>query len=184
MHAVIMNTSQMIQIGIVGKAHGLSGAFYISGRNEPLPPEIKKIIIGPQGASQKSFAIQWQRTFSDRTAVKCSGVENRNDADSLKHQPLWILREWLQVADESEYCWADLIGKSVLDTEDQCVGHIVQVVNYGATDIVRIESETPKKLLLEIPFGKFYFNMDFKGSDTALRLCVTKDTFDDCWEPI
>ena len=56
---------------------------------------------------------------------------------------------------------------------------IKAVDNFGATDIISIESSQG---LLDIPFVKQYFDMSFDSSSSEIRLIVDPDLFSDCWE--
>ncbi len=170
-----------VHLGIVGKAHGLNGAFFISRRDEHLPEGIKVLRIGPDPEKASTYQIVSSRWQGERPVVACREITTREAAEQLIAQIVWCEREKLKIDEADEYLWADLVGKEVRDFKDASVGHIREVGNFGASDIVRLVH--PTRGVLEIPFVRSYFDMTFKSEDPFLRLLVTLDVFDEAWSP-
>lgn len=168
-----------VQLGIVGKAHGLSGAFFISQRDELLPAGLKELRIGPQAADARRFTLQSCRLQSGRPLLQCQELRTREAAEELLLQPIWCAREALQLDEEAEYLWADLIHKEVVDSKGKRLGRIQEIGNFGASDLVRIRDEEGR--ILELPLVSAYFDMNFHSSDSQLRLIVEADLFDETW---
>jgi 16S rRNA processing protein RimM len=167
-----------IQLGIVGKAHGLNGAFFVSGRDEELP-EVKTLLIGPSQEKSREFKVKVIRWQNDRPVLQCEEIKSRTEAEALTHQKIWADRDSLEIDDDEEYFFSDVIGKKIVDIEGKDFGEIVDMVNYGATDIAIIEDG--KGRTAEIPFVDAYFNMDFDIDDEVLHLLVASDVFDEVW---
>lgn len=168
-----------IQLGIVGKAHGLNGAFFISHRDEPIPTRLKELRIGPKPDLAPRFHLQMSRQQGERPLIACREITSREAAEALIMQEIWCERTDLELDEKVEYMWADLIGKDVVDAAGVVLGTIEKVGNFGASDIVRIVH--PQRGVLEVPFVRFYFDMSFQSSDPSLKLLVTLDCFDDAW---
>jgi 16S rRNA processing protein RimM len=168
-----------IQLGIVGKAHGLNGAFFISQRDELLPPQVRQVYVGPQPESARKLTITKCRLQGGRPLLLCLEINQREAAEALLLQPIWCERRDLVLDEAREYMWGDLIGKEVRDSTDVPIGVIAQVGNFGASDIVCIRNE--QGLILEVPFVKAYFDMEFKSGDPHLKLIVTADVFAETW---
>ncbi len=168
-----------IQLGIVGKAHGLGGAFFVSYRDDVLPPSVKKLRIGNDPSNSPAYTLKSCRKQAGRPVLQVHEVTSREGAESLVNLPLWGLRVDLGLDDETEYLWADLVGKLVHDVDGKLVGTLVQVGNFGASDVVQIRRETGG--LLEVPFVKVYFDFGFSASDEILRMVVPLSTFDGTW---
>ncbi len=172
-------SKQWIQLGIVGKAHGLGGAFFVSQREDILPKSVKTFRIGPMPESAPSFTVKINRKQAGRPVLQCSEISQRESAEALIGQALWALRTDLGLDDETEYLWADLIGKLVYDSEAELVGTLVQVGNFGASDVVQIRRDSGG--LLEVPFVKAYFDFSFTPQDERLRMTVPRSTFAGTW---
>ena len=168
-----------IQLGIVGKAHGLNGAFFVSQRDEELPEELKTLRIGPtqdKSVEYKVKAIRWQ---NDRPVLHCEEIKSRTEAEAITHSKIWADRDLLDIDDDDEYFWSDVIGKKVRDSSGLDFGEITELVNYGASDIAIIEDGQGRTV--EIPFVDVYFNMEFALEDEFIHMLVTADVFDDTW---
>ena len=168
-----------IQIGIVGKAQGLRGAFFVAQRDEELPPGLKKILVGPQPEKGRVLTVLESRRSGERPVLQCLELTSREAAETLKMQPIWCERSVLALEEKSEYLWSDLVGKTVRDVEGKALGTITAVGNFGASDVVRIDSAD--RQWTEIPFVSAYFDMSFRADDSELRLTVPNETFADTW---
>ena len=113
--------------------------------------------------------------------VKCKELQTRNDVDTLKFKTLYVLRSWLEVKEDEEYCWADLIGKKIIDAEGSLLGTLCRVDNYGAGDVITIKEASGDRTLA-IPFIREYIDMSFVSTDDNIKLLVLRDTFDECWQ--
>ena len=167
-----------IQLGIVGKPHGLNGAFFVSQRDEELP-ELKTLHIGPSADKAKTFTIKGTRWQSERPVLMCSEICTREAAEAICHQIIWADRDAMEIDEEEEYFWSDVIGKKVNDSGGVYFGKVTDVVNYGASDIVTIVDD--KGRTAEIPFVDFYFDMDFDLDGEVIRMIVLSDVFEDVW---
>lgn len=168
-----------IQLGIVGKAHGLNGAFFVSQRDEELPENLKALRIGAsqeKAVDYKVKAVRWQ---NDRPVLHCEGISSRTDAEAMTHFKIWADRDVLEIDEDDEYFWSDVIGKKIKDSSGVDFGEITDMVNYGASDIAIIQDG--KGRTAEIPFVDVYFNMEFELEDEYLHMLVTADTFDEVW---
>ncbi len=167
-----------IQLGIVGKAHGLNGAFFVSQRDEELPEELKVLRIGTsaeKSVEHKVKAVRWQ---ADRPVLQCENIKSRTEAEALTHQKIFVDRDLLEI-DEDEYFYSDVIGKKIVDSSGKMFGEIVDMVNYGASDIVIVHDD--KGRTAEIPFVEVYFDMEWDFEDEAIRLLVDPSVFDEVW---
>ncbi len=168
-----------IQIGTVGKAQGLRGAFFISQRDEPPPAKLSKIRIGDHPDRAQELTLSHSFLSGDRWVLQCSELKTRQSAEQLKMQTIWCHRDCLDVMDAAEYLWADLVGKIILDPQKQYFARIVEVSNFGASDIVRVIREDGSRT--EIPFVASYFDMSFSNDSKEISLVVAADTFADTW---
>lgn len=92
--------------------------------------------------------IKIERVFKivgDTAAVKLEGFESPEIAIKLKSCELFAEREMLEsLVDKNQVFIADLIGKIAIGGEK--LGRIIDVENYGANDIVFIDSKKYKNL--------------------------------------
>ncbi|WP_379546412.1 ribosome maturation factor RimM [Qipengyuania sp. DSG2-2] len=73
-------------------------------------------------------------------------IADRTAAEKLRGTQLNVTRETLPPLEEGEYYHADLIGLAVVNDAGSPVGKVIDVQNYGATDVVEIEKDpAPEK---------------------------------------
>lgn len=168
-----------LQIGIVGKAQGLRGAFFVAQRDEDLPAGLKRIVIGRDPDKAKALTVSETRRSGDRPVIQCLELTSREAAEAFKMLPIWCDRSLVPLKEESEYLWSDLVGKVVRDSAGVVLGTITAVGNFGASDVVRLDKSDGQ--WTEIPFVSAYFDMNFRSDGKELHLIVTADTFDETW---
>ncbi|WP_141735854.1 ribosome maturation factor RimM [Oligoflexus tunisiensis] len=168
-----------LQIGIVGKAQGLRGAFFVAQRDEDLPEGLDRIVVGSDPDKARALTVVETHRSGGRPVIQCREVTSREAAESLKMQPIWCDRALVPLEEESEYLWSDLVGKAVLDAEGQRLGRITAVGNFGASDVVRIDADDGR--WIEVPFVSAYFDMNFQSDSPALHLTVPAETFAETW---
>lgn len=173
-------TNEWLKLGVVGKSHGLKGAFFVSGRDAPIPSTIKQIVIGLSPEKGKETRVLFSRQQGQRVVLQCDLIVTPEAVQEWIGQSLWVQRQVIPVNDDREYLWSDLYGKLVQGSDGIALGKIVTVNNYGATDVVEIQSDHQRTLAL--PFISLYVDMSFKGSDPVIHLVVPASTFDEAWE--
>ena len=73
-------------------------------------------------------------------------VPDRTAAEALRGTVLTVPREALPPLGDDEFYHTDLIGLPVVTTEGIAIGTVVDIANYGATDIVEIAKDpVPEK---------------------------------------
>ena len=90
--------------------------------------------------------------------ARFEGVSDRSAAEALRGSLIEVDRYSLPPLDDGEYYHADLIGLPVVDREGKPVGSVAAVENYGAGDLLEIESEGGKSSL--IPFRTGIADLD------------------------
>lgn len=173
-------TQDWIKIGIIGKAHGLRGAFFVSARETPIPADYKTVLIGRHESDAREYDILESRMQSGRPLLRASIAADRTVADTLTGLSLWVRRAQIRVDHSREYLWSDLLNRPVVDSDNAAIGVSIDLYNTGATDVLTIRRADGKTC--DIPVVGTYFVMDFAPGQTPLRLTVPASTFDDTWQ--
>jgi 16S rRNA processing protein RimM len=169
-----MSSLKYLCVGKIGKPHGLKGAFFVAGRDTPLP-DMREICIGEDPEIGKWIPVSRSYFQGDREILEVSTITSRT-SEGLIHQPIWIKRSELNLSSE-EFLWIDLEGQTVF-ADDGCeLGVISQVANYGASDIVEIESG---EKILSLPLISDYFILPMVPG--PVRLKQNSEFFSDLWE--
>lgn len=163
-----LDTSQLVLIGVVGRAVGVKGEFYLSKRSEPLDQKFKQIYLGDTAEKAYTYSIKNMRAHNGKSILWLDGITSREDIRELVGKSIWVERSAIKLDDSNEYIWADLVDRRLLDTQGQEIGRVVGVNNFGASDIVTIEYQDKKRI--DLPFISDYFDMNFSPQDESITL--------------
>jgi 16S rRNA processing protein RimM len=131
-------TDARILLGVVTAAHGIKGEV-----------KVKTFTQSPDGlAAYGPVIVEDGRQFeiaalrqskADEAVVHFSGIADRNTAESLKGQRLYVPRTALPATEAGEFYYADLVGLRAEDRSGNLLGTVCGVHNFGAGDVMEIE---------------------------------------------
>ena len=137
----------MLEIAKILKPQGIKGEV----KAEPLTnvveifSSLKECLVG-----NRTMQIERSSFRQGFLYIKFKGIDSRNDAELERGKVLKVERSLLESEkDEDEFFVDELIGMVVYDDQGQLVGQIMEILNYGATDIIVFEKENRR---LEAPF--------------------------------
>ncbi len=171
-----------IKIGVVGKPNGLRGAFYVSNRDEAIPKTYQHIWIGESPAKSERYEIRVSKLLNGRPLIVCASISRREQAELLVGMPIWVQRAQISIDESKSYLWSDLVGKILQDANGELVGTIIEIRNFGASDIAAVRNQHGE--FVEVPMVPTYFDMGFGRSDLELKLVVGKEVFDGLWSKL
>jgi 16S rRNA processing protein RimM len=169
-----------LKIGIVGRALGLQGSFYISGRDEPIPSSITWIKIGKSLETAREAEVlktAWQK---NRASIKCSLANDRTAAELLQGMSIWVEASQIKVTENHEFLLIDLVGRDVIDVEGRLVGLVESVLKQPAS-INMLVVNNDRSADVEIPMIADYVDMSFRRGENVIYLKVDQGVFSDIW---
>jgi 16S rRNA processing protein RimM len=128
---------EKVLVGVFGAPHGVRGEMRLkSYMQDPLG-------IADHGplsdAAGRAYEITAARLLKeDVLVVRVKGVADRDAAQKLTNEKLFLSRAKLPPPEEDEFYCRDLIGLRAETPEGVLIGTIVAVPNYGAGDILEI----------------------------------------------
>jgi len=169
-------------IGTVGAPNGLKGAFFVSGREDLVPKEVKKVLIGKtlDSATQGDISDNFYR--NGKCILRTSLASDRDVTQSLRGMKIWVARSELKINPDKEYFWKDLIGKKIVDGKGLEVGSVIAVRNYGASDVLVVRSSDNLKETT-IPFVSSWFSIT-QMAENFLTLQVDLSDLDEMWNEL
>ncbi|MFY9291025.1 MAG: ribosome maturation factor RimM [Methylorubrum rhodinum] len=153
----------LVTLGEFGRPHGLHGEVRLkSYTGEPTAIAGYGPLRLPDGRTvELEDARPAPGGSSDLLIVRVKGIGDRTSVEALNRLTLAVARDRLgAAADEDEFFLTDLIGLAALDADENLVGTVIAVPNYGGGDLLEIKPEAggPSALL---PFTKaFVPNLD------------------------
>ncbi|GAA4039940.1 ribosome maturation factor RimM [Parerythrobacter jejuensis] len=126
-----------VTLAAVTGAHGVTG-------------EVRLKLLGDgidalkQHGSFNQGALTLSKIRSDNKGgaiARFTEISGRTEAEKLRGTTLTISRDALPELGEGEYYYSDLLGLAVVTDTGNTVGKVVDVQNFGATDVIEIEKD-------------------------------------------
>jgi len=169
----------MVLVGAITGAHGVKGEVKVkSFTAEPASIAAYGPLFDESGRRRFDFSLSGKtaETGKDVLVGRIQGIADRNAAEALKGQRLYVARTQLPQADDpDEFYLADLIGLAVQDEAGASLGRVADVANYGAGDVLMVEGGA--KGAFDLPFAKaFVPQVDLKAG--LLTVALPADFFE------
>ena len=146
-----MEDDKKIYLGRITGVHGIKGWLKIQSFSSP-PENILNYpiwIINHQG-EEDFYSIEQGRKQNNKIVVKLEKIDDRNTAESLINSKIQIQRSDLPKLSNENYYWSDLVGLSVLSSEEKVIGKIESLIETGANDVMVINALKDERIL--VPF--------------------------------
>ena len=140
-------SERRIALAAVAGAHGVNGELRLKLFGDDVKSLAAQKRVQVAGVERKLTSI---RAAGKGAVARIEGVSDRSAAEALRGSLLEVDRTALPALEEGEYYHTDLIGLPAEDAAGVPVGIVVGVENFGAGDLLEIETEDGKRSL--IPF--------------------------------
>lgn len=136
----------VVLAAIIG-AHGVTGEV----RLKLFTDDLRRYKTLHAGA--RIFTLKSLRPGSNGAVARLAEVTDRNAAEALRGTELSVPRSELPPLAEGEYYHADLVGQDAVSSTGEALGRIVEVVDYGAGDLIEIERPDGRRFLVPVGAG-------------------------------
>ena len=136
----------VVLAAIVG-AHGVTGEV----RLKLFTDDLKRYKALHAGA--RIFTLKSIRPGPNGAVARLAEVTDRNAAEALRGTELSVPRSELPPLGQGEYYHADLVGQDAVSSTGEALGRIVEVVDYGAGDLIEIERPDGRRFLVPVGAG-------------------------------
>ena len=134
-------------VGHVARAHGVRGEVWVKinpGREGHLLQSPQEVFIGDK---HKVCGLQSIRKHRNGMLLMVDCCSDRNEAESLRGQKIWVAGDSSDELGINEYYVEDLVGMQVNDEDGENVGKLVEVLPTGANDVYRVVGSGAELLL-------------------------------------
>jgi 16S rRNA processing protein RimM len=140
------NAPEHLFVGRLGRAVGLRGEIEVAVESDaPGRFAVGAVVLLRDGA--RRLTVRSTRTHRDRTIVAFEGIDDRNAVEALRGAELVIPATDARGLEGAEYWDHDLIGCSVVTTDDIIVGEVVDVLHGGANEVLVIRGRGTEHLV-------------------------------------
>lgn len=129
--------SKRILIGEISTSHGLKG--FVKIRTFVDDETLLNGALFTSESGDKTLTVTLKNAMKDHWLAQVDGVIEKNGADALRGMKLYIDRAALPETDGDQYYIEDLKGLRVVAKDGKEIGTVIDVVNYGAGDLIDIK---------------------------------------------
>ncbi len=130
---------EWVALAVFTQPHGVSGRMKVKSFTEPLHDFAKH--KGLTDAKGKPLSLRITGSTAGGAIVEIEGITRREQAELLRGQKIGVPRAALPTLDNpNQYYTDDLIGMTVVTLDGTEFGRVRAVVNYGAGDILEIDT--------------------------------------------
>lgn len=141
--------NEYLMIGEILKPQGVRGEVKV----RPVTCDIQRYdglreVCLPVGAAYERREVEVTRIDEDAVYMRFAGVTDRDQAEKLRGQMLFVDREHAVELDEDENFIVDLIGLKGVDDEGNEYGRIVDVMQPGGNDVYVFRDDKRRETLV------------------------------------
>lgn len=150
-----MPPDELLEVGRIGRAHGLRGDLYI----ELITDRTERVAVGARLQGRGTWlTVESARPAGSRWLVHFAGVADRTAAEAYVNTQL--LAEPLPALSEDGMYVRDLIGAEVVGVDQQVYGRCVAVVANPAHDLLELESGALVPVVFVVDVGSARVTID------------------------
>lgn len=139
-------SDKMIVIGKIGAPQGIRGEVRLIPLTD-FPERFKtlKTALLDDGTSLQVESVRYHQQF---VLLKFKGLDDRNAIEHLKNKLIQIERKDLIPLPEGHFHVFDIIGLTVYNEQEECLGKISDVLQTGSNDVYIVEQKDKQPLLI------------------------------------
>ena len=125
-----MTSSTDVELGRIGRPHGLDGSFYVT---KPLPEalEADSVRVG-----EVTTAVVRRSGTAAKPILRLAAFASRTEIEAVRGEPLWVPREMVPL-DADEFWADDLVGLRVVDGARE-VGVVGRVLALPSCEVLEV----------------------------------------------
>lgn len=102
-------------------------------------------------SGEQQMRVEGFEVHPPHILAKLSGVEDRDAAFALQGAEIKVARQALPEPLEGEWYWADLIGLEVINLQGESLGHVRDLLETGAHDVLVVIKERERLIPFVTP---------------------------------
>lgn len=139
--------SARVCLGAITGPHGVRGLVKVKTFTE-VPEDIAAYGPVEDETGTRRFTLRITGAAKGQVIVAMEGVGDRNAAEALKGQRLYVERAALPEPDDGSFYHADLIGMDVVALDGTALGTVSALYDFGAGDLLEFRAADGKARML------------------------------------
>lgn len=132
-----------IVMAAIAGAHGVRGAVRLKLFCDGLPA-LKRY----QQFNNGALTLTQAHNHKTGAIAHFAEITDRNKAEQMRGTTLSVARSQLPALAEDEYYHIDVIGKAVFNEQGEAIGHVHNIENFGAGDLLDIKPQSGKRFYI------------------------------------
>ncbi len=129
--------STRILIGEISTVHGVKGLVKL--RSYVDNTDLFSATLYTDERSAKTIKLKLKNLMKDHWLAEVEGYNDRTAAESLRGTKIYIDHDSLPALADDEHYYVDLVGMECVDETGNTIGTVIDVTNFGASDLLDIK---------------------------------------------
>ncbi len=145
---------ELLSLGYITRAHGLDGTVHLHLHNPQSDTlfEVESLLLKREGEKRfRQTGIRLFREHADGFLLQLESVNTREQAEALRRTEIFVHRDQLPALEDGEYYFFQLEGFPVYNTEDELLGHVLQVQEAPAQNLLVIQTAHGEAMIPIVP---------------------------------
>lgn len=139
-------------VGKIVNTQGLKGEVRVVSStdfaNERYKTGNTLFLFMPKNVAPLELKVKSHRKHKTFDLLTFEGLENINDAEKLREGIIKVPESQLGELEEDEFYYHEIIGCTVMTTEEKTLGKIIEILSPGANDVWVIKPKSGKDILI------------------------------------
>jgi 16S rRNA processing protein RimM len=135
-----------ICIAKIATAHGIKGLVKLHVFSED--PQLADGILFTSESGDTTLSLTLKNATAKHWLAEIDGITDRTQAEKLRGAELYIDRDKLPQTNDDEFYISDLIGMMCVNENNQNIGKVIAVENFGAGDLLEIQPKSAESFYL------------------------------------
>ena len=132
-----------VMLGHISAAHGIRGWIKVHSHCQPRQNVFNYQpwrVLKPNGERLEVKVLKSQ-TNGKTLIAQIEGCTDRNTAETWIGSQIFVEEGQLPKLETGEFYWRDLLGMTVVNLENQCLGQVASFMETGANDVLVVRPE-------------------------------------------
>lgn len=129
--------TERILIGEISTVHGVKGLVKLRVHVEDT--DLFSATLYTDAHSAKTIKLKLKNAMKDHWLAEVEGYNDRTAAETLRGTKIYIDRDALPDLGDDEHYYVDLVGMECIDESGNIIGTVIDVTNFGASDLLDIK---------------------------------------------
>jgi 16S rRNA processing protein RimM len=166
-------------MGKMGSPYGIRGWLRVFSSTEESESifDYQPWFIQQAGGKWLVVELEGWRHHNQDLIIKVKGIDDRDQANFLTNQEIFVDSSQLPALDDGDYYWKDLFGCQVVTTSGYQLGKVTDMMETGSNDVLVVKAN------LKDAFGVKERLIPFLDGQVIKKVDLATQTIEVDWDP-